>query len=248
MLTMPMLVKVSVLIYGGDDGDCTDLEADNGEQADNGEEADNGVGADGGDGPSPASEQASVNTLLVKGSVRRYYKFWEKNFVDKFILDIVKRGYKLPFISNPARMELRNNLSAIKHADFVSKEIRSLLKKGCVTQCDAPPFVVNPLSVAVNSNGKPRLILDLRQVNLHLFKFGVKYEGLKELAKYTERNGFLVKFDLKSGYHHIDIFSEHTTYLGFSWKLDGEKKYFKFLSCYNLLELFHIFYLFFRYC
>ena len=28
---------------------------------------------------------------------------------------------------------------------------------------------------------------------------------------------YVFSFDLKSGYHHVDIFPEHWQYLGFSW-------------------------------
>ena len=35
-------------------------------------------------------------------------------------------------------------------------------------------------------------------------------------------------FDLKSGYHHIDIFPLHQTYLGFAWKCNNIEKYFVF--------------------
>ena len=35
---------------------------------------------------------------------------------------------------------------------------------------DYPPAIVNPLSVSIQSSGKKRLILDLRHVNLYIFK------------------------------------------------------------------------------
>jgi len=35
-------------------------------------------------------------------------------------------------------------------------------------------------------------------------------------------------FDIKSGYHHIEIFESDQQFLGFSWVLDGVTKYFKF--------------------
>lgn len=38
----------------------------------------------------------------------------------------------------------------------------------------------------------------------------------------------MFKFDLKSGYHHVDIFEGSQTYLGFSWNIEGEDKYFVF--------------------
>ena len=36
------------------------------------------------------------------------------------------------------------------------------------------------------------------------------------------------KFDLKSGYHHVDINEAFQTYLGFSWKIDGKVRHFVF--------------------
>ena len=37
----------------------------------------------------------------------------------------------------------------------------------------------------------------------------------------------MFSFDLKSGYHHIEIFEGHQTYLGFSWK-HGNSNFNKF--------------------
>ena len=33
-----------------------------------------------------------------------------------------------------------------------------------------------------------------------------------------EKGDYLFSFDLKAGYHHIDIAEEHHKYLGFSWQ------------------------------
>ena len=41
-----------------------------------------------------------------------------------------------------------------------------------------------------------------------------------------ERGDFLVTFDLKSGYHHVDIAQNHRKYLGFSWGVGENKKYY----------------------
>ena len=38
--------------------------------------------------------------------------------------------------------------------------------------------------------------------------------------------GFI--FDFKSGYHHIDIFPWHQTYVGFAWKFTNIVKYYVF--------------------
>ena len=38
----------------------------------------------------------------------------------------------------------------------------------------------------------------------------------------------MYKFDMRHGYHQIDIFPEHQTYLGFSWFYEGKLRYFVF--------------------
>ena len=86
------------------------------------------------------------------------------------------------------------------------------------------PEVVNPLSVAINKSGKKRLILDLREVNLHVWKEKVKFEDFKIALTYFKKNNFLFKFDLKSGYHHIDMAEWCRTFLGFCW----HEKYYVF--------------------
>ena len=94
----------------------------------------------------------------------------------------------------------------------------ALVESVRVVETDVPPRVVNPLSVSVQANVKKRLILDLRYVNKFLRKMHVKYEDWKTAVPYFSRGAHMFSFDLKSGYHHVEILEGHQTYLGFSWK------------------------------
>ena len=69
----------------------------------------------------------------------------------------------------------------------------------------------------MQANGKERLIWDLRYVNRHLQKKGIKYEGWKVALSYFEVGAYMFTFDLKSGYHHVEVATVHQGYLGFSW-------------------------------
>ena len=71
--------------------------------------------------------------------------------------------------------------------------------------------------------------MDLRHVNGYLKKFKFRYENLKTLEKIFEQGFYFATFDLKSGYHHIAIHTEHIGYLGFAWDFDGVTRYFVFL-------------------
>lgn len=42
------------------------------------------------------------------------------------------------------------------------------------------------------------------------------------------QQNWLFSFDIKSGYHHIEIFQDDQQFFGFSWMLKGVIKYFKF--------------------
>ena len=49
-----------------------------------------------------------------------------------FILSIIGNGYKLPFVSFPLPVKLRNNKSARLHVDFVDQAVLELVNSGPV--------------------------------------------------------------------------------------------------------------------
>ena len=91
-----------------------------------------------------------------------------------------------------------------------------MLNNGFIVESIEIPHVVSPLSVAVTAADKKRLILDLRFVNKYIWKEKMTFEDWKTGIEYFDPNCFCFKFDLSKGYYHLDIFSEHQKYLGFS--------------------------------
>ena len=108
--------------------------------------------------------------------------------------------------------------------------IAELVHTHAVVEVPFIPHVVNPLSVSIQSSGKKRLILDLRHVNHFVWKQKFRCEDWRVLLSYVNKGDYLFSFDLKSGYHHIDIFPDHQTFLGFSWVFSGTVRYFCFAS------------------
>ena len=43
-----------------------------------------------------------------------------------------------------------------------------------------------------------------------------------------EREDYLFSFDLKSGYHHVDVFELHRQFLGFQWEVQGLPQFYFF--------------------
>lgn len=167
----------------------------------------------------------------VRGRLKRHISFWEKIEAPEFIKNTIREGYRIPIKLEPPYVCKSNNMSARMHDQFVSDAIRELLEGDRITEVKSREelHIVNPLSVSVQPSGKKRLILDLRILNACLHKRKIKFEDHRKVLEYFSHGGFMIKFDLKSGYHHLDIFPQHRKYLGFCWQfLDGSKKYFMF--------------------
>ena len=103
----------------------------------------------------------------VKGNLKNHIFFWMSRLdASSFVLDTIEKGYVIPFIDHPPSMYKGNNRSALSNAEFVNDAVNELVSLGCVVQVPFKPYIVSPLSVATNSSGKKRLILDLSILNL----------------------------------------------------------------------------------
>ena len=150
----------------------------------------------------------------VKGSLARNVAYWEKIGASSFVFDTIKNGYVIPFIEPPIQMCFKNNRSALGNDVFVSQTISDLIKSGCVVKVPFQPFVVNPLSVATHKSGKKRL-LDLSTLNRYVKRDKIKFEDWRVAVQYFDKNVFMFRCDLKSGYFHIDICPQQQTYFEF---------------------------------
>lgn len=176
-----------------------------------------------------SESQTPPQEQFVKGKLRPKLLFWAKELnAPNHLLEVIKNGYKLPFIDTPVNRIFRNNKAALENNSFVSETIADLLKDGSVVQVEHCPQVVSPLSVSTDRAGKKRLILDLRYVNQHLYKERVSFDDWKTFENFVTENGVCYKFDLKKGYHHVEIFEDHQQFLGFSWGEGLFRKYYVF--------------------
>ena len=143
------------------------------------------------------------------------------------ILSVIEEGYRIPFTQQPPTMFFPNNKSALREATFVTNSILELLDSGRVTELSAPAYVNSPLSVAVSASKRP-LILDLSRLNWYVKTYHFKLDDWKVGLQYISPKALLASFDLKSGYHHVDIAPEYQKKLGFSWPMDGKVRFFVF--------------------
>ena len=177
-----------------------------------------------------AHEYESPSLTHVKGRLKSHTQFWIDIQTPDFILDCIRDGYKIPFFSTLEPTTFKNNRSAQAHAEFVADAITELISSGRIHQtCKEQLLVISPLSVSVQQTGKKRLILDLRYVNQHVYKQRVKFDDWRTAINFFGKGTYFTKFDLKSGYHHLEIFPDHQPFLGFSWTYpDGNTCFYMF--------------------
>ena len=82
-------------------------------------------------------------------------------------------------LSIPGAYHKCNAKSALDAREFVTSSLEELVQNRCIRKVDARPHVCSPLSVITNSQGKKRLVLNLRYLNQFLLKEKFKYEDLR---------------------------------------------------------------------
>ena len=170
------------------------------------------------------------NQESVQGRLKRSLTFWKDVLqAPPPIVDCIENGYRLPLKFLPPPYSQGNHKSAELHHQFVDEAIQNLVQNHCVIKVDQRPVVCSPLSVVSNSSGKLRLVLNLRYLNQFLYAPHFKYEDLRTAALLFEKHEYLFKFDLKSGYHHVNIYPDHQKYLGCQWDMNcGETQFYIF--------------------
>ena len=164
----------------------------------------------------------------MKGRLKENISFWEEIGTSSWVLSILVEGYALPFISEPEPKIFQNNISALRNKEFVTNEILDLLSSGRVREMSQSEIeVLNPLTAADNGQ-KLRLILYYRHINSFLRVPKFKCDDIHTIRDLFEVGDYFFKFDIKSGFHHIDILEAHKKYLGFSWEFDGKIRYYVF--------------------
>ena len=169
--------------------------------------------------------------IKVVDAIRGKVDVWKQFGAGGMVIQVITKGLRLNFIKKiPTQYTESNNQSFKRNLEFGHKEVSKLLDNGVIEEVSKKDITcVNPLSVAANKKGKLRLCLDLsRHVNLACDAKKFKIESIREFAKVVRKGAWVVYYDLKSAFHHIEVISKHRRFLGFSITEDGKAKFYQF--------------------
>ncbi len=139
----------------------------------------------------------------------------------------VRSGYTLHFGRNPPcfdRVHLTVVSSASK-ASVLQQELSSLLLKGAIEEIphsDLEWGFFSRYFLVLNRDSGLRPILDLRHLNLSLYKGKFKMLTLKTIMSQIRVGDWFVTVDLKDAYFHIQVIRRHRKFLRFTF---GGKAY-----------------------
>ena len=166
--------------------------------------------------------------ISVVGRLKQNIGYWKAIGCSTYILNIIEKGYVIPINGEILPADLQNNRSSREEPQFVRSAIDELLETKAIEEVSTPPLVINPLTVAKKGD-KLRLVIDLRHIKKQVVNTRCKFEGLETAIQYLRKNGYMSIFDLKSGYHHVDVVKSQHTLLGFAYTdFKGKRRFFQY--------------------
>ncbi|KAJ1198715.1 hypothetical protein NDU88_002554 [Pleurodeles waltl] len=146
----------------------------------------------------------------VGGRIRFHLPHWLSITTDKWVLQIIRKGYSLPFQSFPP--------SSPPTKEWLMEDHLTLLRKGAIERvpisevgsgCYSRYFLIPKKKKGLHP------ILDLRDVNLFLKKEKFKMLTLVQVLSALDQGDWMVALDLQDAYFHIPILPSHRRYLRF---------------------------------
>ena len=150
------------------------------------------------------------------GRLAHFVEKWEEITDNKWVLSIVRNGFRIPFIKIPPLSSVPIRMSQ-SSSPFLREEIENLLNKRAVERVQNPetPGFYSRIFLVPKKNGKFRLILDLSLLNRYIEKQAFKMETVKSVRQAMRLKDWAVSIDLTDAYLHVPIHRQSRKYLRF---------------------------------
>ena len=153
------------------------------------------------------------------GQIRYFFENWKDITIDEDILDMVL-GVDISFEDLPKPTKLpENHCFSNEQKIAIQEEINSLLKKGVIKKAEhSNQERVSPIFVVPKKDGKWRMILNLKDLNLDIEYKHFKMETFKDALALITKGCFMCSLDLKDAYFSVHVNESSQEYLKFYWE------------------------------
>ena len=127
------------------------------------------------------------------------------------------QGYDISFETYPITPVLLKNKSFSEvERGKISCEVDRLLDIGAISTIDcADVKFSSPLFLVPKPDGKTRLILNLKRLNMHISRPHFKMEDYRAVCNLIRKGNFMTKIDLKDAYLSVPVSSRSSKFLCF---------------------------------
>ena len=147
-----------------------------------------------------------------------FQKRWEEITENSWVLSVVKKGYKIPFLRKPSLSPTPVFLQQTESL-VLEEEVKKLLLKGAVEKINPEgPGFYSRIFLVPKKNGKLRLIIDLSKLNAFLNIQSFKMETANKVRHSIQPNDWAFSLDLTDAYLHIPIHRQSRKFLRFCLK------------------------------
>lgn len=149
----------------------------------------------------------------------RYEAQWRAITSNRFVLSIIS-GYKIEFIKIPIQQVVPDNIKLDERNVLITHTlVERLLEIGAVKKVDnVTGQFLSSIFPVPKSNGKHRLIINLKPLNKFVETRHFKMEDWRTVISLLSQNMFMVKIDLKDAYHLVKISDCSKKFLRFNWQ------------------------------
>ena len=137
---------------------------------------------------------------------------WKKITDDKWVLEIIQKGYKLEFLKKQAFRGIKQTSVPPDQIELISLEIESLLKKNAIEKVstkNAKAGFYSTLFLVAKKSGEMRPVINLRPLNKYLRKLHFKMDTMYKVLDLVQTGDLGLTLDLKDAYFHIKVLKKH---------------------------------------
>ena len=154
--------------------------------------------------------------IPVGGRLDHFAQDWAKITDDKWVLSVIRDGYRIPFLERPILSPdpvfFQQPLS-----QHLEEEVASLISKGAVEEIILEcPGHYSRIFLVPKKNGKLRLIIDLSVLNHFVYTQTFKMETQRKVKDAVQLNNWAFSLDLTDAYLHIPIHYRSRKFLRFT--------------------------------
>ena len=166
----------------------------------------------------------SLDNIPLGGRLSNFMENWRivcKNKKNKWVLNVVEHGYRIPLKCLPFQDKYPVNPPATGNAyDVLVNEALMLKLKNAVKSVISCPGQWVSAYFAVPKPRKTdefRPILNLKEFNLNVKKYKFSMETLMNIRDWIKPGAYCIGLDLRDAFLHIPISAESKKYLRFRW-------------------------------